>query len=57
MCLNQAQGPKLDENCLDNVPYSKSIGNDRCTTCSQAPRSLVPRPHLSHEEKSLGQAP
>ena len=39
MCLNQAQGPKLDENCLDHVPYSKSIGNDRCTTCSQALRA------------------
>ena len=39
MRLNQAQGPKLDENCLDHVPYSKSIGNDRCTTCSQAPRA------------------
>ena len=39
MCLNQTQGPKLDENCLDHVPYSKSIGNDRCTTCSQAPRA------------------
>ena len=36
MCLNQAQGLKLDGNCLDHVPYSKSIGNDHCTTCSHA---------------------